>query len=183
MFPKLGPEQIARLEHFGKRRRFAAGDVIFERGEPKRGFYVLITGQIEVLSPAQEGETVVTLQRPGEFTGELDMLSGRRSLVRARSVGATEVVEIPLENLRRIVQTDAELSEIFLRAFLLRRSYLIAHSVSDLLLIGSSHSADTLRLRSFLTRNGQPHTISMWIAIPASRNCLTSSRFSPARFR
>jgi thioredoxin reductase (NADPH) len=97
------------------------------------------------------------MHEPGEFTGELDMLMGRRSLVRARAVTACQLLELPLENLRRIVQTDAELSEIFLRAFLLRRAYLVEHSVSDLLLIGSSHSADTLRLRNFLTRNGQPH--------------------------
>ena len=61
-------------------------------------------------------------------------------------------------NLRRIFQTDAALGEILLRAFLLRRTYLIAHSAGDALLIGSSHSADTLRLRGFLTRNGHPHT-------------------------
>jgi len=86
------------------------------------------------------------------------MLTGRQSLVRARAVGETELLEIDIDNLRRIVQTDSELSEVFLQAFLLRRAYLIAHTVGDVLLIGSGHSADTLRLREFLTRNGQPHT-------------------------
>jgi len=50
------------------------------------------------------------------------------------------------------------LGEIFLRAFVLRRVYLIANNVGDAVLIGSSHSADTLRLRTFLSRNGHPHT-------------------------
>ncbi|MGH9592939.1 MAG: FAD-dependent oxidoreductase, partial [Bryobacteraceae bacterium] len=158
MFPQLAAAQIARLTPFGQRRTFAAGEVIFEPGEQKRGFYVLIAGRVEIVSPTQQGQALIALHEAGEFTGELDMLIGRRSLVRARSVVASEVLEIPLDSLRRIVQTDAELSEIFLRAFLLRRAYLIAHSVSDLLLIGSSHSAGTLRLRNFLTRNGQPYT-------------------------
>jgi thioredoxin reductase (NADPH) len=158
MFPKLGAEQIARLESFGQRRSFAPRELIFDEGEPKRGFFILIRGEVEIVSPAPPGETLVTLHKAGEFTGELDMLLGRRSLVRARSVTGSEVLEIPLESLRQIVQTDAELSEIFLRAFLLRRAYLVEHAVSDLLLIGSSHSAGTLRLRNFLTRNGQPHT-------------------------
>ncbi len=158
MFPSLGEEQIARLTPFGQQRTFAAGEVVFEPGETKRGFYILISGQVEIMGPAQQGQTLIALHETGEFTGELDMLIGRRSLVRARAVVASEMLEIPLDSLRRIVQTDAELSEIFLRAFLRRRAYLIAHTVSDLMLIGSSHSADTLRLRNFLTRNGQPHT-------------------------
>ena len=67
------------------------------------------------------------------------------------------LLEIARANLRRILQTDAA-SARFLRAFLLRRVYLIAHSVGDAVLIGSSHSGDTLRLRAFLARNGHPHT-------------------------
>jgi len=157
MFPKLGRELIARLCAFGRRWRAAPGQVIFEQGEVRRGFFVLIEGHVEILSPAQHGEVLVALHEPGEFTGELDMLTGRRSLVRARAVDAAEFLEIGVENLRRIVQTDAQISEILLRAFLLRRAYLIANTAGDVLLIGSSHSADTLRLRNFLTRNGQPH--------------------------
>jgi thioredoxin reductase (NADPH) len=76
--------------------------------------------------------------------------------LRAREAGA--LLEINRANLRHIMQTDAALGEIFLNAFLLRRVYLIAHSVGDAVLIGSSHSSDTLRLRAFLTRNGHPHT-------------------------
>src|SRR5262249_25233026 len=89
--------------------------------------------------------------------GEIDMMIGRRSLVRARAQTPCEVLEIPLENLRRMVQIDAELSEIFLRAFILRRAELISKNVSGLTLIGSNHSAGTLRLKRVLTRNGQPH--------------------------
>src|SRR5215475_1808371 len=157
MFPRLTGEQIARLRAFGGCRSFAAGDLIFDQGEVKRGFYVLIRGQIEILSPLDKGEQLVTLHEEGEFTGELDMLTGRRSLVRARAVTACDLLELSVADLRRIVQADAELSEIFLRAFLRRRSWLIAHTSGDVLLVGSLHNADTLRLRAFLTRNGQPH--------------------------
>ena len=156
MFPKLSEALIARLAGFGRRWSAAPGEVIFDQGETRRGFFVLIDGRVEIVSPGPQGETLITLHETGEFTGELDMLTGRRSLVRARAVVATELLEIGVENLRRIVQTDAQLSEILLRAFLLRRAYLIANTAGDVLLIGSSHSADTLRLKNFLTRNGQP---------------------------
>jgi thioredoxin reductase (NADPH) len=179
MFPKLGEQQIARLEPFGRRRVVTAGELIFDEGEQKRAFFILISGRLEVVSPTQLGETLITMHEPGEFTGELDMLVGRRSLVRARAATDTEVLEIPIDALRRIVRTDTELSEIFLRAFLLRRAYLIAHSAGDLVLIGSSHSADTLRLRSFLTRNGQPYTYLDVERDPSVQVLLDHFQFQP----
>ena len=94
----------------------------------------------------------------GDFTGEVNQLSGRRSLVRCRAREASTLLEIERANLQRMMQTDAALGEIFLTAFILRRVYLIAHSVGDAVLIGSNLSGDTLRLRAFLSRNGHPHT-------------------------
>jgi thioredoxin reductase (NADPH) len=156
-FPRLDDAQIARLLPFGKTRDAAAGEILFDQGDSDRGVFVLIEGSIEIVNPTCEGEVIVTVHQAGEFTGEVDVLSGRRSLVRGRTRTASKVLEIDPHSLRRIIQTDAELSEIFLRAFLLRRTHLIAHTSGDVLLVGSSHSADTLRLNGFLTRNGHPH--------------------------
>ena len=157
MFPKLTRAQIDRLRPVGRPRQFAPGELIYERGSAKRAFYVLLEGRVEIASPAPEGEERITIHAAGEFTGEVDMMSGRQSLVGARALDATKVLEIDLAQLRHIVQTDAELSEIFLRAFALRRAHLIANKLGGIVLIGSSHSADTLRLKAFLARNGHPH--------------------------
>jgi len=157
MFPKLDAAQIARLAPFGRQRSAAAGEVLFEQSESVPSIFVLIEGSLEIVQPACEGEIPIRVVEPGEFTGEVNMLSGRRSLVRARARAASQLLEIERANMMRIVQTDAELGEIFLRAFLLRRTALIAQTSGDVLLLGSSHSADTLRLKSFLTRNGHPH--------------------------
>jgi thioredoxin reductase (NADPH) len=135
----------------------AAGEVIFDQGDSVRGFFVLIEGSLEIVTPTCKGEIPITVHDGGEFTGEVDMLSGRRSLVRGRARAASQLLEIDRANLLHIVQTDAELGEIFLRAFLLRRIALIAETPGDVMLVGSSHSADTLRLKAFLTRNGHPH--------------------------
>jgi thioredoxin reductase (NADPH) len=94
----------------------------------------------------------------GNFTGEVNQLSGRRSLVKCQAREASTLLEIPRASLQRMMQTDAALGEIFLTAFILRRLYLIDHSVGDAVLIGSNLSSDSLRLRSFLARNGHPHT-------------------------
>ena len=158
MFPRLSEAQMARLERVGTRRPMAVGEVLFEQGVPNRKMFVVITGAIEIVRPNGDVETAVTVHGRGEFTGEVDMLSGRRALVRGRVRDAGEVVEIDRERLRTVVQTDSELSELFMRAFILRRMGLIAHNQGDAVLVGSRHSAGTLRIREFFTRNAHPFT-------------------------
>jgi len=157
MFPKLDDAQIARLAPFGQQGDVEAGGVIVDQGDSHHGLFVVLRGSLELLN-LSSGDAAIRIIGRGEFTGEVNMLSGRRSLVRLRAREAGTLLEINRANLRHIMQTDATLGEIFLNAFLLRRVYLIANSVGDAVLIGSSHSSDTLRLRAFLTRNGHPHT-------------------------
>jgi thioredoxin reductase (NADPH) len=157
LFPALTAAQVERLSRFGRRRRVTAGEILFDQGD-RRGMYVVLDGRLEVVSPGRTGETHITFAESNEFTGEVDILAGRLSLVRARAVVASDVLEICPEDLRRVVQTEPELSELFLRVFALRRANLISRSLGNVILIGSSHSADTLRLKAFLTRNGHPHT-------------------------
>src|SRR5205814_505847 len=94
---------------------------------------------------------------PGQFTGEMSVLSGRRGLVRIRALEAGEVVEVDRDQLLSVVQADSELSEILMRAFILRRVELVAQGFGDVVLVGSTHSAGTLRVKEFLTRNAYPH--------------------------
>lgn len=158
LFPKLSTDQLSRLRPLGSQRTVQAGEIIFDQGVIRRSLFVVLEGRVEAVSPSRDGEIRITILEPGEFTGELDLLSGRPSLVRSRAAVASELLEIDLETLRRIVQTDAELSDIFLRTFLRRRVALIEHSLGALVLIGSNFSADSHRLKEFLARNGQPYT-------------------------
>ena len=157
-FPKLNDSQIAGLAAFGQQRDAQPHEVILERGDLHHGIFVVLRGRIEVLRVSAEGETVLHTLDRGEFTGDVNLLSGRGTLIRARALEATTLLEIDRANLRHIMQTDAALGEIFLKAFVLRRVFLISNSVGDAVLIGSNHSSDTLRLREFLARNAQPHS-------------------------
>jgi thioredoxin reductase (NADPH) len=158
MFPKLTAAQIDRLASVGTRLKVAEGDVIFDSGARSQSLFVVLEGRLEVVNPTENGETRITFHDAGQFTGEVNMLAGRPSLVRTRAAAASELLEIGPAALRRVVQTDAELSEIFLRAFLRRRTALIAQALGDLVLIGSRYCASTLRLKEFLSRNGHPYT-------------------------
>src|SRR5262245_59515286 len=156
MFPRLPPTQVDRISALGERRRVRAGEVLFELGEQNTRFFVIIEGAVEIVRPIDGREELITALGPAEFTGEVNMLSPRRGLVRARAVADGAVVALDREHLRLLVQRDFELSEILMRAFILRRVALIARGVGGLVLIGSRHSAPTLRLREFLSRNAQP---------------------------
>jgi thioredoxin reductase (NADPH) len=157
-FPKLDDAQIARLAAFGVEVRAAAGEILFDQGDATRGVFVVLNGSIEIIGISNADEAVIRVLSRGDFTGEVNQLSGRRSLVRCRAREASTLLEIERGNLQRMMQTDAALGEIFLTAFIRRRVYLIAHSVGDAILIGSNLSSDSLRLRAFLARNGHPHT-------------------------
>jgi len=158
MFPALTPEQQARVAAHGRVRQVEGSETVVEANAEPNKFFFVVTGQLNLLRVSDDLEEVVAVCRPGMFTGELNVLSGRRGLVRIQAAEASELIEIDREALLALVQTDSELSDIFLRAFILRRLELIARGISDLVLIGSSHSLDTLRIKEFLTRNYQPYS-------------------------
>jgi len=121
-------------------------------------FFVVTSGRIEVTRQLGSTATLVAVHGPGQFTGEVNMLSGRPALLRSRASEAGEVIELSREQLLALVQTDSELGELIMRAFILRRVELIAHGFGNVVLIGSNHCAGTLRTKEFLTRNGHPYT-------------------------
>src|SRR3989475_7285634 len=158
MFPVLTPAQQARVLAHGQRRTVEQSEIVVELNEHVTKFFVVISGQLHILQVSNNQEHVVAICNPGMFTGELNVLSGRRGLVRIRAAEKSELIEIEREPLQTLVETDSELSDIFLRAFILRRLELIAREVGDIVLIGSSHSLDTFRMKDFLTRNYQPYS-------------------------
>src|SRR5580658_9517760 len=109
MFPKLDGAQIARLIPFGRQFDAAAGDVVVDQGESNHGVFVVLRGAIELLSVSGSDSPVLRVLNDGEFSGEINMLSSRRSLVRIRACEASALLEIDRANLRRIMQTDVVL--------------------------------------------------------------------------
>jgi len=158
MFPKLTAAQIDRISSIGRRRTVRAGEVLFDVGEQNTRFFVVLSGTIAVVRPIGDVEEPVAEHGPGQFTGEINMLSARRSIVRTRAVGELQVIEVDRDDLRTLVKRDAELSEILMRAFILRRVALASQATNDMILLGSRHSGNTQRIREFLSRNGQPFT-------------------------
>src|ERR1044071_5414209 len=158
MFPTLTPAQVERIAAHGKQRSIRPGEVIIEAGARVVPFFVITAGRVEVMRPSGIAETLVAVHGPGQFTGEVNMLSGRPAMLRVRAAEAGESIEVDRDRLLALVQTDNELSELIMRAFILRRVELIAHGLGDVVLVGSNHCAGTLRVKEFLTRNGHPYS-------------------------
>jgi thioredoxin reductase (NADPH) len=158
LYPTLTPAQLARIAPHGRRRQVARGEVLVQPGEQTTRLFIVESGRVDVVRPSASEEVVVSFT-PGMFTGEATMLTGRRGLAQIRAGADSDVIEVGRDDLLSLIQTDSELSAMFMRAFILRRVELIARGVSDVVILGSTHCQGTLRIREFLTRNGHPHTM------------------------
>jgi len=156
LFPKLTPAQLTRIAAHGRRRPTSRGEVLIDVGDRIVPFFVVMTGEIHVLQVSGVAETLIVSHESGSFSGEANLISGRPSMARLRVSEPGEVIELTRDQLLALVQTDAELSELLMRAFILRRLELIARDVGGVVVVGSTYNAPTLRIREFLTRNGHP---------------------------
>jgi thioredoxin reductase (NADPH) len=173
MFPKLTAEQIERLKPHGRIIRTTAGQVLSEAGQGHRDMQVVLSGSLQITLPGMQGETPITVEMPGDFTGEMSTLRGLGGFTRVRVAEAGEILSISEAELRTIVQTDSEIMEIFMRAFILRRMGLISSEQGgDVILVGSTNSSGTLRLVQFLTRNTYPFMLKDIDKDEDARHCL-----------
>ena len=151
--PRLTPDQIDALASFGTPRSLQDGEELFRPGDPRGGVFVILSGELEILDRSGERERVIALHGRGEFTGDIDVLTRRRSVVGAKARGATEVLRVPSRDIRRIVSEWPELGDTMLRAFIARRELLRDSSFTGLHIFGTTDSQQAFRLREFLLRN------------------------------
>jgi thioredoxin reductase (NADPH) len=157
MFPTLMPLQLSRVAAVAVEQHFAEATVLYRPGDVGVPLFVVTEGEIELVDIEPSGLARNILLAPGEFTGEVNLLRGAPALVTARACAGTRVLRIDQAQLRHLLECDSEISDILLRAFILRRAGLIEASAGDAIVIGSRFSADTARLQSFLVQNVQPY--------------------------
>ena len=159
-FPRLSAEILARIARYGSEERFAAGAPIFSRGDRNVDFFVVVAGSIEVFDVDEHDlPQVFLVLRSRQFSGELTLFNERAVLVSARASEETVLLRVRRADFRRLVSTEADIGEIVMRAFILRRVGLIRHVHGGVVVVGSAHTADTLRLVQFLSRNAYPHRL------------------------
>ena len=154
-FPTLTAAQIGRMAARGRRRPTTLGEVLYDAGDKSIPLFVVTSGELQVVRP-EPGDTLIATHARSQFSGECAVVTGRSSIFRVRVSEPGEVIQLDRNELLNLVQTDAELSEILLGAFLQRRLGLIAGNLGDVVVLGSMHDPGTLHVRQFLTRNGHP---------------------------
>jgi thioredoxin reductase (NADPH) len=156
VYPTLDETQLAILERYGERRKLKANDILYSEGDRHTGMFAILSGTIEATRGSVQGSRFLGSHGPGSFTGEVGTLAGRAAVATTRALSDCEVIVIDEESLHALVIAEAELSETIMRAYILRRVAFIQGQQVGLMVIGSTSSPPTLRLRHFLSRNGQP---------------------------
>lgn len=166
-FPKLDEAQLASLESCPKTqlRTFRKGEKLFEAGQRNCNFYVIKSGEVEIIDESVDKPKTIATLGPGEFTGEVSQLTGGPSPVSGVTRADCDVYEVSQAALQQLLNHHPELGDVILRAFIARRHFLHdPENFAGLLVIGSRYSKETFRVREFLGKNGIPYR---WVDLDA----------------
>src|SRR5215212_3251343 len=164
--PTLREDQIEILGRYGRTRKTEVGDVLFRAGDTQNDFIVILEGEVGVVDDFAGEARTIGVFLAGRFLGELNMLTGQAMYLTAVVSEAGEVLAVPRERLKEVVTEEPNLSDVILKAFLARRSYMMRTGLG-LRIIGSRHSGDAARLREIAARNRVPY---VWIELEENPN-------------
>jgi len=155
--PNLSSEQIDRIRSVAELRSVHVGEVLYESSHPDVPLFIVLEGSVSI-SRTGEDDKILAVREANQFTGEMSVISGKRSLLKARVTCDGSVLELSRDKVLSLMAKDTELGEIFMEAFVARRLLMIQLGEGNVVLFGSKSSARTLALREFLTRNAHPFT-------------------------
>src|SRR3981189_3565351 len=153
--PNLSPKQIDRIRSVALLRSVQAGEVLYEPSQPDVPLFIVLEGNVSI-SRTGEDDKILAVREANQFTGEMSVIFGKRSLLKARVSADGSVLELSRDKVLSLMAKDTELGEIFMEAFVARRLLMIQLGEGNVVLFGTKSSARTLALREFLTRNAHP---------------------------
>jgi thioredoxin reductase (NADPH) len=158
LFPRLTPEQIEYLAELGTHQTFSRGDLVFEHGQRETPLYVVLSGALDIIDQAPEGDRYFTQCREATFAADISMFTGEPTLAAGFAAETTTLLALPREALRRVVATATELGDLLLRTMVTRREWLQGRGLGQQKLIGSRRSGEAFAVRELLERNLAPFT-------------------------
>ena len=169
-FPTLNETQVGQLSRCShtKLKSFRDGQTLFAVGERNMSFFIVKSGEVEIVDYSGDERKTVTIHRPGEFTGDISHLTGLPAIVSAVARGDCEVYEISGDALRSLLNQCPGISDLILQAFIARRQLLReSPDFTGLRVIGSRYSPDTFRVRDFLAKN---RVLFTWVDVETDPN-------------
>jgi thioredoxin reductase (NADPH) len=161
--PTLTPAQIQFALRFasGPKRVFAPDEKLLDVGDRNTIVWLVVEGSI--VASRRDGlgrEGLFATGGPGQFSGEVSDLAGHASLAMV-CAGPEGCAAYPLDrpHLRALLISSADIGEVMMRAFILRRAALLEGDSVGSVILGEAGSPETVRLRGLLTRNSYPHSL------------------------
>ena len=159
-FPRLSGEMLQRLRSYGQEESFPKDACLYTYGDRDTDMLVILSGEIESrLLVKGGGFKVFRSLRPGEFSGELNLLNTQRSVAEARTTSASRLLRISRKNLRLLMRAEGDIANIIVSACIWRRVSMIDDPSTGVVLRGCEGDPDLLSLRRFMVRNYYPHKV------------------------
>ena len=155
--PTLSAEQIERIKSVAQVRPVRSGEILYEPSQPNIPLFIVLEGAVSITRSGAD-DKILAIREPGQFTGEMSLISGNRSLLTARVTADGILLELTRDKVLSLMAKDTELGEILMSAFVSRRLLMIQLGEGNVILFGTKTSSRTLALREFLTRNAHPFT-------------------------
>ena len=166
--PILSAAALAELAPFGEERAVEAGDILFRAGDASYDFIVVLEGEVDIVRPDREAESILATWGAGQFLGELNMLTRQRLFLTGRVRKAGRILVIPVEEFRRVMAVKPDVADVIFSAFFARRERLrMGEGARAVRIIGSQFSAEAMALRAFAARSRVPHT---WVDVEGDDN-------------
>jgi thioredoxin reductase (NADPH) len=156
-FPRLTSAELALVKPLATVRDYADGETVFREGQADIDLYVVESGHIEIRNPA-DGDRVIVVHDPGQFSGDIDLLTGRPVIVTAVARGQTRALCVPGGRLRALLNRVPSFGEKLITAFTRRRELLSQTGTLGLRVVGPGRCRDTNTVREFLYKNFVPFT-------------------------
>jgi thioredoxin reductase (NADPH) len=161
--PILSAAALEELAAFGEERAVEAGDLLFRAGDASYDFIVVLEGEVEIVRPDREGESILATWGAGQFLGELNMLTRQRLFLTGRVRQPGRILVIPVEEFRRVMAVKPDVADVIFAAFFARRELLrTGEGARAVRIVGSQYSAEAMALRAFAARSRVPHT---WVDV------------------
>lgn len=160
IYPVLSEADLRHVRRFATEQVFADGAQLFAAGRPTPGLLVVLKGAIrEYRHDGFANDSLIMVFQPGQFTGDVGLLSERLAMSDGVAQGAVTVLAVNPDGLRAMVLAFPELGERMVRALILRSVCLFEHNSGGPVIIGPRSNGRVHALHSFLVANAHPHTV------------------------
>ncbi|GAA1018619.1 thioredoxin reductase [Acrocarpospora pleiomorpha] len=178
--PVLDDGQFRRLAEYGEVEHVEDGRHLYVSGDDSYDFFLLLTAAVDIVrdATAMEPERLIYQGGPGDFLGELNLLTRQHVYLTARVVSTGTVVRIRMAKLRQALAEQDDIADLLLAAFRERREVIRSAAGGVLEIVGQPDAADTVELRTYVTQMLLPHT---WRSAnsPAGGSLMTSAGLTP----